>query len=73
MADVYELQVASPVMTFDPSSDPNGDNTLTVNDVFYLVNYVFSNGPAPVGTGDINGDGAVNFGDINPFVDLLSH
>lgn len=64
MADVFELQVETPALTFDPATDPNGDLSLTVNDVFYLVNYIFANGPSPVGTGDLNGDRAVNGTDV---------
>ena len=30
------------------SGDSNGDGQVTVDDVFYLVNYLFGGGPAPV-------------------------
>lgn len=44
--------------------DPNGDGVVDPADVIYLVNYLYENGPAPVGSGDANGDGVVDFADI---------
>ena len=44
--------------------DANGDGVLSVGDIFYLVSYIFSGGPPPVGRGDMNGDGNVSVGDI---------
>jgi hypothetical protein len=45
--------------------DVNGDGTLTVLDVMYLVSYLFKNGPtpAPLETGLVNCDGKVNIAD----------
>ncbi len=56
--------------------DPNGDGTITSADVFYLVNYLFLNGPAPIGpggmlSGDANGDGVVTSADIFYLVNYL--
>jgi streptogramin lyase len=31
-----------------PSGDVNGDGNVSVNDVFYLINFLFGGGPAPV-------------------------
>ena len=31
-----------------PSGDANGDGTVTVSDVFYLINFLFGGGPAPI-------------------------
>ena len=49
--------------------DPNGDNATDPADIFYLVNYIFTNGPKPIGasgmmSGDANGDGAVDPADV---------
>jgi hypothetical protein len=56
--------------------DPNGDGTITSADIFYLVNYLFMNGPAPNGpggvlSGDANGDGVVSSADIFYLVNYL--
>ncbi len=57
--------------------DPNGDVTVDPADIFYLVNYLFTNGPAPKGTGgpvasgDANGDGVVDPADIFYVVSYL--
>jgi hypothetical protein len=56
--------------------DPNGDNTIDSADIFYLVNYLFTGGPAPAGaagmlSGDANGDGVVDPADIFYLVNYL--
>jgi hypothetical protein len=45
--------------------DANGDGTVNVGDVVFLVSYVFKGGapPNPVCVGDANGDGSTNVGD----------
>src|SRR6185369_3988264 len=35
--------------TYGPRFDPNGDNVIDPADIFYLVNYLFTGGPAPIG------------------------
>ena len=47
-----------------PRGDANGDGTISVGDVFYLINFLFAGGPAPIGPADANGDGQVTVGDI---------
>jgi hypothetical protein len=49
--------------------DPNGDHAIDPSDIFYLVNYLFTSGPAPQGdagifSGDANGDGTVDPADV---------
>lgn len=44
--------------------DPNGDGNITVSDIFYLVSYMFANGPPPAGFSDVNRDGIVSPADI---------
>src|SRR5207248_6284800 len=56
--------------------DPNGDGVIDPADIFYLVNYLFLNGPAPSGplgmlSGDANGDGVVDPADIFYLINYL--
>jgi hypothetical protein len=49
--------------------DPNNDGVIDPSDIFYLVSYLFTGGPAPAGpagmpSGDANGDGVVDPADI---------
>ncbi len=55
--------------------DANGDGTITVSDVVFLVNYLYRGGPAPnpAAVGDINSDGQINVGDIVYLVNYLFH
>jgi hypothetical protein len=56
--------------------DPNGDATVDPSDIFYLVAYLFTGGPAPQGaagmpSGDANNDGVVDPADIFYTVNYL--
>jgi hypothetical protein len=56
--------------------DPNNDGTIDPSDIFFLINYLFMNGPAPHGpggllSGDANGDGVVDPADIFYLVNYL--
>jgi hypothetical protein len=53
------------------SGDVNGDGVVNVSDVFYLINYLFAAGPAPVGPGDVDASGAVNVTDVFYLIDYL--
>jgi len=49
--------------------DPNNDGTVDPADIFFLINYLFTGGRAPMGpdgllSGDANGDGVVDPADI---------
>src|SRR6266542_2533145 len=62
--------------TYGQQFDPNNDHVVDPADVFYLVNYLFSGGPAPQGgagmmSGDANGDGVVDPADIFYLVNYL--
>ena len=56
--------------------DANGDNTVDPSDIFFLVDYLFDHGPAPLGaagmlSGDANGDGLVDPADIFYVINYL--
>jgi hypothetical protein len=63
--------------TYNPQRfDANGDGSIDPSDIFYLVNYLFSGGPAPSGpfglmSGDANGDNVVDPADIFYIVNYL--
>jgi uncharacterized repeat protein (TIGR03803 family) len=54
-----------------PSGDANGDGTVDVADVFFLINKLFAGGPAPPCTGDVNGDGVADVGDVFYLINFL--
>lgn len=54
-----------------PDGDANGDGSVTVADVFFIINYLFVNGPPPVGPADVNGDGIVSAADIFYLINYL--
>ena len=54
-----------------PRGDTNGDTSVGVGDVFYLISNQFAGGPGPVGSGDANGDGVVNVADIFYLINFL--
>jgi glucose/arabinose dehydrogenase len=51
--------------------DVNGDGATNDADAFYLANFLFAGGPAPVQGGDVDGNGAVNASDLNYLVAYL--
>ncbi|MGB7060977.1 MAG: C25 family cysteine peptidase [Candidatus Zixiibacteriota bacterium] len=53
--------------------DCNGDGTIDVGDVVYLVNYLYKSGsaPDPVEAGDANGDETVDVGDVVYLINYL--
>jgi hypothetical protein len=60
--------------TYAQLFDPNGDHTIDPSDIFYLINYLFLHGPAPIGgiaAGDANGDGMIDPSDIFYLVNYL--
>jgi hypothetical protein len=51
--------------------DVNGDGAYGVDDVFYLVNYLFGNGPLPIGPSDVNQDYVVDVSDVFYLINFL--
>lgn len=53
--------------------DGDAQDSMNIQDLTYLVAYVFSNGPVPPcpNEGDLNGDGAINIQDVTKAVDVL--
>jgi sugar lactone lactonase YvrE len=51
--------------------DVNGDGSVSVADIFYLISNLFAGGPAPIGSADVNGDGSVTVADIFYFINYL--
>lgn len=51
--------------------DANGNGSVGVDDIFYLINTLFAGGPPPVGPADVNGDGQVSVADIFYLINYL--
>ena len=53
--------------------DANGDGVININDVVFLINYLFIGGPAPqpLQAGDANSDGVVNINDVVYLINYL--
>ncbi len=54
--------------------DSNADGRVTMDDVYYIVNYFFKQGPAPSPSfrADMNGDGALDIADLVALVHLAN-
>ncbi len=53
--------------------DANGDGTIDIGDVVYLINYLYKGGPAPepLYPGDANSDGVIDIGDVVYLINYL--
>ena len=51
--------------------DANGDGVVNVGDIFYLINFLFAGGPAPLNSSDVNGDGSTNVTDVFYLINFL--
>jgi hypothetical protein len=67
---MFEMQKDS---AYYQSGDANGDGSINVGDVVYLVSYLYQHGmpPDPPEAGDVNGDGVINLGDVIYLVNYL--
>jgi hypothetical protein len=54
-----------------PKGDVNFDGTISVLDVFYLINRLFAGGPAAIDSGDANGDGFTTVLDVFHLINYL--
>jgi CSLREA domain-containing protein len=54
-----------------PCGDANGDGSLNVSDVFFLINSLFAGGPVPPGLANVNGDSAVTVADVFALINKL--
>lgn len=59
------------VTLVDRPGDVNGNGVTGSDDVFYLVNFLFAGGTAPVNSADANGDGSVDAADVFYLVNYL--
>jgi glucose/arabinose dehydrogenase len=51
--------------------DVNGDSATNDADAFYLINYLYAGGPAPVQGGDVDNNGQVNAADLTYLIAYL--
>jgi hypothetical protein len=63
---VYERVFANPC-----GGDVDGNGTVDVADVFYLINVLFAGAPAPGCDGDVNGDGVLDVADVFYLINYL--
>jgi hypothetical protein len=54
-----------------PRGDADGNGSLDVADIFYLINSLFAGGPAPVFDSNVNGDLQTDVGDIFYLINYL--
>jgi hypothetical protein len=55
----------------EPPGDANGDGNVGVQDIFYLINFLFAQGPVPKGRANVNGDTVVDVRDVFYLIDYL--
>jgi hypothetical protein len=51
--------------------DVDGNGIIDVGDVFYLINFLFANGPAPVCSGDVDASTTVDIADVFYLINYL--
>jgi hypothetical protein len=54
-----------------PCGDVNGDGSVNVGDVFFLINFLFAGGPVPPGLANVNGDSATTVSDVFSLINEL--
>jgi hypothetical protein len=55
----------------EPKGDANGNGVVDVNDVFYVINFLFAGGPVPKGRANVNGIGAIDVSDVFYLINYL--
>ena len=59
------------VFTGASHGDSDGDNVLSIQDLFYDINYLFAGGPDPRASGDCDGDGRLTIADLFYLINYL--
>jgi hypothetical protein len=54
-----------------PCGDANGDGSIDIADVFFLINFLFAGGPLPPGLANVNEDSAVDIADVFYLINAL--
>jgi hypothetical protein len=54
-----------------PCGDANGDGSVDIADVFFLINFLFASGPLPPGLANVNEDSAVDIADVFSLINAL--
>jgi len=62
---------ATPTCPTQIAGDVDGNGTVDVNDVFYLINALFAGGPQPICHADVNADGHIDVNDVFYLINYL--
>lgn|GEM_PF-2805906 len=60
----HTLALTDTSFTYLPKGDANGDGVVSSSDLFYMISFLFADGPQPVNSGDANQDGRVDPADL---------
>jgi hypothetical protein len=55
----------------EPIGDANGDGTVDLADVFYVINFLFAGGPVPLGRANVNGGSVIDVADVFYLINYL--
>jgi hypothetical protein len=55
----------------EPIGDSEGDGSVKVSDVFYLINFIFAGGAPPHGRANVNGDTSIDVSDVFYLINYL--
>ncbi|HSG98895.1 MAG TPA: dockerin type I repeat-containing protein, partial [candidate division Zixibacteria bacterium] len=66
----YETMYAKVSTCCDVAGDADNSGSVNIGDATYLIQYIFSSGPAPVcaDEGDADGSNSVNIGDVTHLI-----
>lgn len=62
--DRWSNETRSFAVVFCKPGDANGDGNVDMNDITFLGNYIYLNGPKPTPCSDLNGNGRIESGDL---------
>ena len=69
-ADYWEL--FNNIIGFNGGAgDMNGDGSVTISDVTYMIDTLLANGDFDLTTADVNGDGQFTIADVTALIDML--